>query len=163
MKCVICGGTTSTFKYENYNYQMSGLSKVFLHGVTGEKCAQCGEIFTSIPHPLELHDLLASDIASQPSKLSGNEIRFLRTHLGFSGADFARKIGVTPETVSRWEKGALNMKDTAEKLLRVLVLAKVEPFRNYDMLDSLASKPTKKTSQRVLKINKSKWQLEKVA
>lgn len=40
-------------------------------------------------------------IARSPERLGPAEIRFLRKYVGYSGKDFARFVGVTPETVSR--------------------------------------------------------------
>jgi len=56
----------------------------------------------------------------------------LRKWLGWSGVDFAKHMGVTPETVSRWESvdNQKPMGGTAERLLR-LAVAHGQPVDEY--------------------------------
>lgn len=149
----------------SFHYTDCGLSKVYLKGIVTHKCTDkdCGEEEITIPNMEELHQLLAEKIASQVNKLQPEEIRFLRTHLGFSGVDFAETIGVSPETVSRWEKGTVNMKEASERFLRVLILSKLGPFRNYEDLKEYASKSSKLIAKHVFKINHSHWAIDKAA
>ena len=165
MKCITCGSKMIEEVEKLYHDTAIGLSKVYLRNLPILKCTnpKCMEEEIVIPNPLQLHELLADQVASQTDKLSPEEIRFLRTHLGFSGVDFAKKMSVTPETVSRWEKGTINMSATVEKLLRVLILSKVGPFRFYDELDGFASGPHRNSHKRIFKLNKSKWVEDKVA
>jgi transcriptional regulator with XRE-family HTH domain len=60
----------------------------------------------------------------------------LRKSLGWSGGDFARRMGVDPATVSRWENGAQDIGQVAERLLRLLVSV-AGPVLGYS-LDDLA-------------------------
>lgn len=148
-----------------FHYTDCGLPKVYLKGIIVHKCTnkECNEEEVTIPNMEELHQLLAEKIASQVNKLNLFEIRFLRTHLGFSGVDFADMIGVSPETVSRWEKGSVNMKEASERFLRVLILSKTGPFRNYENLKDFASKTSNTISKHVFKINHSHWAVDKAA
>lgn len=165
MNCLVCGSKMKKSKDRNCHYTESGLSKIYLQGIYTYECGnnECGEEELTIPNIEELHDLIAHNIAFQTNKLLPEEIRFLRTHLGFSGNDFAMKIGVSPETVSRWEKGRVNMKESSEKLLRVLVLSKSGPFRNYDDLSKFAKTQRKTALKRTFKISKDHWQETKAA
>ncbi len=56
-----------------------------------------------------------------PAPLDGREVRVFRKLLGLSGVEFARKLQVTPETVSRWENGKESLKPHTEKVLRGMV------------------------------------------
>jgi DNA-binding transcriptional regulator YiaG len=85
---------------------------------------------------MDLHRVIAFAIAGQKAKLSGPEIRFLRKYLGYSGAHFARTIGVDPATVSRWENEKEPMGATAERLLRLMIVTR-QPLEEYP-LDLLA-------------------------
>ena len=165
MKCMMCGSKMTEHKSGLFSYVSSGLSKVYLKGVHIHKCSnkECGEEEVTIPNIEELHELLAENIAKQNNILQPEEIRFLRTHLGFSGADFAKVMGVSPETVSRWEKGTVNMKEASERLLRVLVLSKLGPFREYEDLKVYASKASKTPVKRVFELERSHWLEAKVA
>jgi transcriptional regulator with XRE-family HTH domain len=71
------------------------------------------------------------------------EIRYLRKHIGLSGGDFAQRMGVARETVSRWETGAQPMGAVADRLLRLLVVTH-EPTECYvvdDLLRELNDEP----------------------
>ena len=129
MTCIQCSGKLTT-KRENYRYAACGLPNVTLVGVEVRRCAKCGEHEVIIPRVEELHRFLAATVARQGSRLSKDEIRFLRKFLGYSGADFAKLISVTPETVSRWENGRERITPSTEKLIRMLVVYK-QPIRDY--------------------------------
>lgn len=159
MNCMICGSKLKKKKVDNYHYIESGLGKIYLQGIELYTCnnPDCGEEELVIPNIEKLHDLIAHELASQKNKLLPEEIRFLRVHLGFSGADFAKIIGVSPETVSRWEKGRVNMKESTEKVLRLLVLTKAGPFRNYEDLESFASTQRATPVRRSFRPIKQNW------
>jgi putative zinc finger/helix-turn-helix YgiT family protein len=110
---------------ENYRYDASGLDGITLKNVTVHRCPDCGEYEVAIPAIEKLHAALAQAVASKPERLTPRDIRFLRTYLGYSSADFARRLGVSPSTVSRWEREdePLRMKPTVERLVRVMALA----------------------------------------
>ena len=164
-KCTICGSKMIKGQDSIFHYTDCGLSRIYLRGVFIQYCSnkECLEEEVTIPNLEELHQLIAEKVASQINKLIPDEIRFLRTHLGFSGIDFAQAIGVSPETVSRWEKGTVNMKEASERFLRVLVLSKAGPFRNYDDLKDFASKSSKLSLKYFFKINQTHWVSDKVA
>jgi DNA-binding transcriptional regulator YiaG len=56
------------------------------------------------------------------------EVRFLRKHLGWSGADFAAHMGVDPTTVSAWENERKPFGTSSDRLLR-LIVARQAPSR----------------------------------
>ena len=138
MSCVECGGAMKTAR-ENFRYDACGLRGVTLVGVEVSRCPGCGEYEVSIPRIEDLHRGIARALARKPSRLVGAEIRYLRKWLGWSGVDFAAYMGVTAETVSRWENGTASMAGTAERLLRLLVLTR-EPVQDYslDVLKGIA-------------------------
>lgn len=133
MKCPSCGADATAVQ-EPYRYVESGLSNVWLEGIDVLLCNACGEETVTIPNVEELHDLLARMLLARPSRYSGEEVRFLRAHIGWSGQDFARMMQVSHETVSRWENDKRQMSPTAEALLRmyVAVQPKVEDYDQHD-------------------------------
>jgi putative zinc finger/helix-turn-helix YgiT family protein len=161
----MCGVKMKSATETNFHYAMSGLSKVYLNGVKIHTCtnAECGEEEVEIPNLVELHNLLAEITAKQENKLVPEEIRFLRTHLGYSGVDFARKLGVDAATVSRWENGKTSMGETAERLLRIMILAKETPIHDYELMDVMAQKVSLVAKRRVLRLSKEHWVEDKVA
>lgn len=116
--CSECGeGMMSTREDRPY----SKLPGVLLCGVEVLRCPECGESEVVIPRPNQLGDLLARHLIEKRDRLVGAEVRFLRAHLGLSGVELARRMGVAPETVSRWENGKDAMGPVADRLLRLLV------------------------------------------
>lgn len=159
MKCMSCGGKSQKEKIDFFPYLDAGLSNVHLKSIQVHRCqeAGCQEEEVAIENILGLHDLLAKQIAAQSGKLAPEEIRFLRTHLGFSGADFAREVMcVPPETIAHWERGLAPMNDASERLLRVLILSRQEPF-HVEELRGFGVQKTKVKARRLYKSSKGKW------
>ena len=119
--CLLCGGPLREFR-ENYIYNECGLDNVVLKDLERTECLECGDRQVLLPNCEGLHTLIARHLALKPVLLTGREIRFLRTYLRYSGADYARKVGVSPETVSRWENEKLEMGWANELVLRMSVL-----------------------------------------
>lgn len=128
MKCD-CGATMTSAR-ENYSYTASGLPYVTIKGVEVRRCPACGEHEVVIPKIEQLHQCIAQAVVSKKSRLTPAEMKYLRKHLGWSGADFARHMGVAPETVSRWENGREPMGGVADRLLRLMVVTQT-PKRDY--------------------------------
>jgi putative zinc finger/helix-turn-helix YgiT family protein len=120
MKCLECRTPMKTRK-ESYPYDECGLKHITLVGVAVTRCPRCGEYEISIPHVEELHRLLAKVLIEKSTRFTGDEVRFLRKSLGWSGTDFGRHMGVAGETVSRWENDAAPIGPQADRLLRFLV------------------------------------------
>ncbi len=140
-QCPVCGKGTLETRREVRKYGR-GID-VTLVNVPVRRCPKCGEEFVVIGAVEELHRLIAEDLARSPRKLGPAEIRFLRTHLGYSSADFASVMGVTPETVSRWEskRASQQMAPTAERLLRLMALQD-KPIASYGLERTGAGEPT---------------------
>ena len=120
-KCRSCGGMTQE-RLATRPYDESGLRGVILVGIPVRKCSQCGEETVGIPRISELHRLIALTLVRKASGLTGTELRFLRKHLGYSGADLAQRLDVTPEHLSRWENNAAPLSAMAERLIRLMIV-----------------------------------------
>ena len=120
MKCPECGTPMKTRK-ENYHYDECGLTYVTLVGVEVTRCPSCDNYEISIPRLEDLHRLLAKVLIEKSTRFTGEEVRFLRKSLGWSGSDFAKHMGVAEETVSRWENDAAPIGPQADRLVRFLV------------------------------------------
>ena len=137
MTCAECGSDRVTVERNAViRYDMGGLHHVTLQGVEVRRCGACGDEAIKIPRIGQLHHALANYLIRQPRLLLGNEIRFLRTHLGLSTADFCHLMGVTRWTVSRWENDTERMGAPTDHLLRALVTSH-EPSENYAVDDLL--------------------------
>ena len=144
MNCEQCGGPTTTAR-ENFHYSASGLPNVTLIGVQVTRCPKCGAFEVDIPRIEELHRTIAGEVVTKRAPLTPAEIRFLRKWLGWAGVDFAAHMGVTPETVSRWETGNFGVGASADRLLRMMVVNRA-PVQDYSLemlkaIDESASTP----------------------
>jgi putative zinc finger/helix-turn-helix YgiT family protein len=146
MNCPHCKKPNFDGKPERYHYKESGLQNVFLDNVLVRRCAHCGEHEVVIPRLPELHRTIAEILIEKRAPLAGAEFRYLRKHLGYASSDFATKIGVTPETLSRWENEHREIDPVADKLIRLLV-ATSKPVERYPE-EILASADWKKSSRR---------------
>lgn len=135
VKCPQCGSAMKT-RRENFSYTASGLSGITLMNVEVSRCSECGEFEVNIPNIEGLHRAIARFIVERVAKLSAAEIVFLRKYLGWSGAEFARHMGVSPETVSRWERGRDSISGLAERALRLMVASR-KPFAGEYPLETL--------------------------
>ncbi len=158
MKCTECGSLMKTQK-ENYRYSECGLKNVTLVGIEVSRCPRCGNYEVSIPHIEELHRLIARVLIEKTTRLTGDEVRFLRKSLGWSGADFAQNIGVAEETVSRWENSAAPIGPQADRLLRYMV-AQGRLTTSYPTERLSKINPKKATATRVeVETRDEQWQL----
>jgi putative zinc finger/helix-turn-helix YgiT family protein len=84
------------------------------------RCLECTESFT------DAEELRRFDAAAAASLIAvgfhrGSVLRFARKALGMRSIDFARFIGVKPETVSRWEAETQEPPRSVFLLLHVLL------------------------------------------
>jgi putative transcriptional regulator len=159
MKCPQCGHRMKTGR-ENYLYKESGLPNVTLVGIEVSRCPSCGEHEAVIPRIEQLHRVIGTAIARKRPGLTPPEIRFLRKCLRWSGAEFAAHMGVSAETVSRWENGSATMGSAAERLLRLATLTR-EPAADYSLglLKDMAR--TEPAAQRLhVRVEKGRWSAE---
>jgi len=129
--CPHCGGGPVTSSTEDYVYDESGLTNLVLEGIEVRRCAACAAVSPVVPGIEALHRAVARMLVSQPCRLNGEEVRFLRKYLGFRSSDFAEIMGVAKETVSRWEHDHEAVGGVSDRLLRTLVTLQ-RPVTTYD-------------------------------
>jgi putative zinc finger/helix-turn-helix YgiT family protein len=143
---------------ENVLYDACGLPGVTLLDVEVSRCGQCGEYEVAIPQIDDLHKAIARALIRKTSRMDAAEIRYLRKYLGWSGADFAAHMGVTPETVSRWERGTEVIGPIADRALRLMVVT-TDPVSEYplDMLTTITKESPAKAVRLGLKRDNEGW------
>lgn len=132
-----CSDCAQPMLEERVDMPMRALPDVLLRAVVRHRCPTCGTAAVDIPDLRGLVGAVAHLLAAKPSRLTGREVRLLRNHLGWSFEECARRLGVTPETQSRWENGHQPVNAVADRLLRTLVLidAGIEPAAAFLDLD----------------------------
>lgn len=124
--CGKCGGELRMQPISRYEpkKEMAGGIKVVLvnDAVSGLVCQKCGNITkVDIPNLPGLIAAIAVCRSTEPTKLSGKEIRFLRRAMERTAKELAGDLDVTEETVSRWENDRLAISTATERLLRYQV------------------------------------------
>ena len=149
MKCIECGATM-TCERRNHRAKDLGLPNVVLCKTEVRRCPGCGEEEIVIPRLEDLNRRLAEMMVRKPARLAGEEIRFLRKCLGWSGTDFAKRAGVERETVSRWENSHEKIGQAADRFLR-LAVAHWQPIEDYEQedLDAIRSSAAVKLNIRM--------------
>ena len=131
-KCRTCGENTMTTTHEDR--ALMSLPSVVVQNVRVQRCQACDEELVSYPRLESMHEVIAKALVRRPGRLTGDEVRFLRKWLGWSGRDFAHKFALSPETVSRAENGKQQLSFRCDRLLRAAVVEK-QPVENYSLFD----------------------------
>lgn len=118
MNCVNCHSQMTT-RSESAPYK--ALPGTVLVGVGVSRCPKCGEYEIHISNITALNRVLMGLVIRKTGRLTGDEIRFLRSSLDLSAAGLARAIGSAAATVCRWESGKQPIAHHADLLLRAMV------------------------------------------
>lgn len=112
--------------HEPLHYTDCGLDNIYLdNGFTIEEVD--GEKFLSVADIDGLHRAIGLHIVLERKAPSGKELRFLRNELDLSQAELARILGVTDQSVARWEKGQCEASGPAVLSLRMIYLLSLLP------------------------------------
>ena len=71
----------------------------------------------------KIHRTLAQALANSPARLTGEQFRFLRKHLGLSGDQLGRYLHTDKTKISKWERGQDRIGPATDRLVRLLVAA----------------------------------------
>ena len=72
--------------------------------VAAAHCPECGEVFLP-PASLKKFELHVAEELARDGPPTGEALHHMRTALGMPAVQAAKLLGVTPETISRWERG----------------------------------------------------------
>ena len=96
---------------------------MILQGVEVADCSSCGNSDVAIPHLAKIHRAIALALANSPSRLTGDQLRFLRKHVGHSGEQLANYLHTDKTKISKWERGEDPISPSNDRLIRLLVAA----------------------------------------
>ena len=100
-RCVTCGDNSMCEGEVSLTREIG--EHVFSATTKGLVCTTCGESIADVLAG-ERFDLAVAEILSEASP-TGDAFRFLRKVAGLRARDLARMLGVTGDTISRWENG----------------------------------------------------------
>jgi DNA-binding transcriptional regulator YiaG len=129
--CDLCGAEMveriATAK-DPYRYELSGLNDVALINIPVRKCTNpaCDGESVVIPRAANLHSTITEYLLAKPLLLSGNEIRFLRKHVGIAAKELAAYLGEDPAHLSKVETGKYKtLGAQADKLVRAIIADRI--------------------------------------
>jgi putative zinc finger/helix-turn-helix YgiT family protein len=121
-ECTNCGERI-TAERRNYRYTESGMSNVILQGIEVADCPNCGNSDVIIPRMAKIHRAIAQALTNSPARLTGEQLRFLRKHLGLNGDQLASYIHTDKTKISKWERGEDRIGPATDRLIRLLAAA----------------------------------------
>jgi putative zinc finger/helix-turn-helix YgiT family protein len=110
--------------------------RTFTADVPALRCQGCRKSYLDGPAVEAFELAVARELATQ-GPASGETFRFMRKTVGMRAADLAELLDVTPETISRWETGKLDVARAAWATLADIVVEQSEGRSR--MLDRLRS------------------------
>jgi DNA-binding transcriptional regulator YiaG len=117
-KCPSCGGTLmASRKRQTQNVG----SREFVVTVAAGACRSCGSVFLENASLQRAEMEVACELARH-GPVSGDAFRYLRKAIGLRAVVVAELLGVTPETISRWENGQRPVDKAAWMTLGSVVL-----------------------------------------
>lgn len=164
MKCPSCDSNKNMkAKSTIHKFKESGLDNITLHGVIQHHCLDCGEIYFDFGNINQLNNVIADTLLKKKTNLTGKEIRFLRTHAGYSSEMFARLIGLDKTSLSRIENGRVKISNQVNMSVRFATGGKLTD-RDYDLHDlflAIEAEDYIEFKNAEFKIsNKGSWQLK---
>lgn len=120
--CSACGAKAKS-KRTTYHFKEIGLPKVYLMGVEIIHCDQCGNEDPIIPRMNDLMRALVLAVVHKPCRLCGEELRFLRKHIGLTGEMLSGYLHVDKTTLSKWENNEDKIGEQSDRLIRLVTLS----------------------------------------
>ena len=161
--CSQCGGSKiKVIKDKPYNYDECGLN-VILNGLNQYECEECKEHFVSIPKVKQLHRVIGISLCKEKKGLlTAQEIKFLRKDLRFKAKELAQLLGVTPQTVSRWENNKKRIGEGQDRLLRSIYMLYAseqadKPCYGFVKMFSSLPSPRKEFTPSAINLNPPDW------
>lgn len=148
--CTACGETavmSAEIAYDAEVRHDGRLHRFPIHRLTIDKCQRCGEEFFTN----RTDEQIAAALREFLGLLQPEDIRQRLGDLGLTQKDFAERLGVAPETVSRWLHGLSIQTRALDNLMRVFfgfavvrdVLTADGPARDLGLLTAEAEVPYK--------------------
>lgn len=128
-ECSNCG-EMAPIRHGMHRYDESGLSNVVLQGVGIVECGKCGNSDLILPRLAKIHQAIAAALANSPGRLTGEQLRFLRKHLGLSGDELGHYLHTDKTKISKWERGEDRIGPSNDRLIRLLAAALDKEMRS---------------------------------
>lgn len=105
-----------------FHYVACGLPNVWLENGYRETEMSDGSAGFSIDNVKDLHQQIGRSLAKKESLLNGDEFRFLRSELRMSRRNMGEFLGLSDETIKKWESGENPVHKASDAAIRSLFL-----------------------------------------
>lgn len=126
--CSNCGKSARSVRGD-YQFKESGLRNLVLHNIETVRCGHCGSVDPVLHRADDLMRAIAQAVLWKPCRLNGDEIRFLRKHVGLTQDELVKYIPVDKTTVSKWENNEDPIGFQSDLFLRTVVMSLDEQLR----------------------------------
>lgn len=130
-----------------FHYVACGLPNVWLENGYRETTLVDGSTAFSIDDIKDLHVAIGRSLTQKEGILSGDEFRFIRSELRMSRRTMAEVVGMSPETIKKWESGENPIPKTADVAVRGLFLESLKEVSTVKGLLELINHIEKKQQQ----------------
>lgn len=121
------GEETMISPYEVSHKLYAGIRVMLLNAAHERVCTACNTPVIDIPDAEGLTAAVVIARATDPVKLNGAEIKFMRKAMDLSAKKLASRLEVTEETISRWENDKQPIGGANEKIFRYLACKALAP------------------------------------
>ena len=126
MSCIHCSSTdVERVIVESFDYDGFGIPIILFRSVLRTECRTCKHFSHAIPRLGELAATVAIDIAMQPTRLTGDKLKFMRKAMSLKARELAVKLNTSPETISRLESNSIEISDAMDLRFRLCVISEL--------------------------------------
>lgn len=122
-QCIICGSSDLEHDFVTHRAEEFGVRSVEFLNTPCTRCRTCGDEAIRIPRYVRVARQIRDRLCALNRVLFGDEFRLLRRELNLTAQELARRIGVSPVTLSRWEQGHVPVQQIADRLIRSWALS----------------------------------------
>src|SRR5579883_2304302 len=141
-RCARCKGEKIREVLRERTANIGGL--ILIAKVPGFQCETCGEVWYS-PAVLKSYELGLAKALAESGTRSGEAFRLMRKAIGIPARELAQILGLTNETISRWETEKREVDEHAMLLLGDLVFDAIAGrTTTKDRLQALREAPQQK-------------------
>ncbi len=147
--CVECGAAMRSEKVE-FKFTITPRWAVTIADSELYTCPRCGSHEGGVVKAAALERKIAAEVLVKDSPLAPDEVKFLVESFDWTKRQVAARLGIAPETLSRYEQGAYRISPAVDRLLRVMVA--VLYVRDQELAGAVVSNPVVGKSADPLKL-----------
>ncbi|MCF6304477.1 MAG: helix-turn-helix domain-containing protein [Rhodobacteraceae bacterium] len=134
-----------------FHYTECGLQNVYINGLEPVIDDEGDEVL-EIRFINALHAEISIGIINHSNGISGPELRYLRTEMGYTQAELSEIVQKDKQTIGRWERVEIEIDSASETVIRLLAIEKLKiPYE--DGIEAIARKSVASAKNQTIHIN----------